>query len=38
MSSLAHFPTALELSVPIMKVTPFYFNLKFSMEKLMELR
>ena len=35
---LAHFPPAPELSVNSMQVTPFYFQLKFLAEKLMELR
>ena len=37
-STLAHFLSPLELSVNLMKVTAFSFKLKFSVEKLMELR
>ena len=36
-SSVAHFPPALEYSANLMQVTPFYFKLKFSVEKLMKL-
>ena len=36
-SSVAHFPLALEHSANLMQVTPFYFKLKFSIEKLMKL-
>ena len=37
-SSLAHFPLVMELSANLMQVIPFYFKLKFSVEKSMELR
>ena len=37
-SSLAYFQSALELLANLMQVTPFYFKLQFSVEKLMEIR
>ena len=37
-SSLAYFQSALELLANLMQVTPFYFKLKFSVEKLMDIR
>ena len=35
-SSVAYFPPALEYSANLMQITLFYFNFKFSIEKLMK--